>query len=619
MDVPAVDPKGAENYNAKERKRKKKKKRVESTSMAVKSGSNADKEERGSFGKDTLELRRQSLESSRELNAGIDDATSSDVRFDNEPLTGGKEDKQDISQHDALQDMKAKRMLAVRSYQEEKSLRLAEGAKAENELNVLRARIHTLQSKLQDMSSCSSCCSANVQVSEDIPERTSLQAEDYIEDALNASRNSTDELRARATDAEAAREQAERRATEATETIEKLEVRLHHRNQEFLQLERRLVDAQSVAATVTELQDELQRVHSERLDECRRRASAEKILLDLSQYFQSSDSSDVGNNMTKNSSNSEREDFTDVAEVIMQHVQRVESKAMVESGRAIESMRTNMASSIADIKKECEKAVANANAAADEEVAKAKILAANEVAKAKADAADNVASIKAELEESYRQALTQLEHKLTKDADNVAYTRNVQPDILDGSAWKSGTAALSGGSTGSNGFDRAENSYSPRTNSLTAFSKSRSSRVASSDSFLLAELDTLGLTSSVSTVSLSWWCLDFAHAVSRPPELLLLQGNITESNITDCSWSQGRVSSRTSSSTIKKGAISDESSCTSGSNCHMESAVAEKVSLIDDLRKQLEESSSTCKSLLETVQEQEETIGRLKLSCQDVL
>jgi hypothetical protein len=122
-------------------------------------------------------------------------------------------------------------------------------------------------------------------------------------------------------------------------------------------------------------------------------------------------------------------------------------------------------------------------------------------------------------------------------------------------------------------------------------------RVCDTDPFLIAELETLGLLPSSHAVSLTWWCRGMADAVIRQPQILML-GDYP---------SGGRPVASTTTPVETSADVSR--AVTSTELLRLEAAVAEKAALVDQLREQLEQSSACCETLLDTVKEQESTIG----------
>jgi hypothetical protein len=122
-------------------------------------------------------------------------------------------------------------------------------------------------------------------------------------------------------------------------------------------------------------------------------------------------------------------------------------------------------------------------------------------------------------------------------------------------------------------------------------------RVCDNDPFVVADLDTLGLVHSSHAVSLTWWCLGMADAVSLPPQVLMLgQYPGAGASVKDI----------------------DEMPLSTGVDpkelMRLEAAVADKAALVENLREQLDQSTECCETLLDTVKEQENTIGRILAS-----
>lgn len=130
-----------------------------------------------------------------------------------------------------------------------------------------------------------------------------------------------------------------------------------------------------------------------------------------------------------------------------------------------------------------------------------------------------------------------------------------------------------------------------------------------SDPFFMAELNTLGLLPTASTVSLSWWSRDCANAVKQPYDHL-------RNYFPSCTDGGPLPSSElTNSSAVPAPVLEAAGSARNAeSSLDLNAVVAEKVAIIDQLRGQLEESSAMCETLLETVNEQENTIKEANVS-----
>jgi flagellar biosynthesis GTPase FlhF len=117
-------------------------------------------------------------------------------------------------------------------------------------------------------------------------------------------------------------------------------------------------------------------------------------------------------------------------------------------------------------------------------------------------------------------------------------------------------------------------------------------RVCDNDPFLVTDLVTLGLVPSSHAVSLTWWCLGMADAVSRPPQVLML-GQYPGAGASVKDIDKMPLSNGVDSKELMR----------------LEADVADKAALVENLREQLDQSTECCETLLDTVKEQENTIG----------
>jgi hypothetical protein len=129
-------------------------------------------------------------------------------------------------------------------------------------------------------------------------------------------------------------------------------------------------------------------------------------------------------------------------------------------------------------------------------------------------------------------------------------------------------------------------------------------------SFVLSELETLGLMTPAHNISLSWWYDDFGYNATGNAPRALAEEHPSEM-LTNVAVMRPPVQR---SSAVSSDRAPNPANTEGHRELDLAAALAEKTSLVDQLAAQLEESSATCKSLVDTVEEQEEKIRQMSVA-----